>query len=71
MKKSELKNLMERYLVFESEIDDICNFISEIFEAKAKELEENEPYAVNTIRRYKDVAYEVFNLINDLEEILE
>ena len=71
MKKSELKKLMERYLVFESEIDDICNFISEIFEAKAKELEDTEPYATKTIQRYKDAAFEVFDLIYSLEEILE
>lgn len=71
MNKAELKKLMERYLVFESDIDYICNFCSEVLEAKAKELEETEPYATNTIKRYKDAAYEVFDLIDYINEILE
>lgn len=71
MKKSELKKMMEKYLVFDSDIDYICNFCSEVLEAKAKELEETEPYATNTIKRYKDAAYEVFNLTDELYEILE
>ena len=71
MKKSELEKLMKKYLVFTSDIDSICDFISEVLEAKAKELEENEPYATNTIKRYKDAAYEVFNLTYELYEILD
>lgn len=71
MKTSELKKLMEKHLVFANDIDSICDFISEVLEAKAEHLEETEPYAVNTIKRYKDAAYEVFNLTYELYEILE
>jgi len=71
MKKTELKKLMSKYMVFGNDIDYICNFCSEVLEAKAKELEETEPYATNTIKRYKDAAYEVFDLIDYIEEILE
>lgn len=71
MKKAELKKLMERYLIFENDIDYVCNFISDVLEAKAKHLEETEPYATKTIRLYREAAYEVFYLIDDLEEILE
>lgn len=71
MKKSELEKLMKKHLVFASDIDSICDFISEVLEAKAKELEENEPYATNTIKRYKDAAYEVFNLTYELYEVME
>lgn len=71
MKKSELEKLMKKHLVFTNDIDSICDFISEVLEAKAKHLEETEPYATNTIKRYKDAAYEVFNLTYELYEILE
>ena len=49
MKKSELEKLMKKHLVFTNDIDSICDFISEVLEAKAKHLEETEPYATNTI----------------------
>lgn len=71
MKTSELKRLMDKHLVFPNDIDGICDFISEVLEAKAKHLEETEPYATNTIKRYKEAAYEVFNLTYELYEILE
>ena len=71
MTKAKLKKLMEKYLIFENDIDYVCNFCSELLEEKAKELEENEPYATNTIKRYKDAAYEVFDLIDYIDEIME
>lgn len=71
MKKAELEKLMEKHVVFANDFDYICDFISEVLEAKAKYLEETEPYATNTIKRYKEAAYEVFNLTYELYEILE
>lgn len=71
MEKEKLISLMKRYMIFESDIDYACNFISEVLEAKAKYLEETEPYATKTIKRYKDAAYEVYCLIDEIEEILE
>jgi hypothetical protein len=71
MKKAQLEALMEKNFVFTRDIDYICDFISGVLEAKAKETEEEYPYATKTIQRYKDVAYEVFNLTYELYEILE
>lgn len=71
MTKTALKNLMKKYLVFENDIDYICNFCSDLLEERAKELEANEPYAINTIKRYKDAAYEVYDLIDYIDEIME
>ena len=71
MTKEKLKVLMEKEYVFENDIDYICNFCSELLEERAKELEETEPYATKTIKRYKDAAYEVYDLINYIEEIME
>ena len=70
MNKEKLKKLMKKYLIFENDIDYVCNFCSELLEEMAKEIEENEPYATNTIKRYKDAAYEIFDLIDYIDEIL-
>ena len=69
MTKAQLKKIMEHNYIFGSEVDDAINFVNEILEFQAKELEENEPYAVNTIRRLRDSAYEVFNLFEYIEDI--
>ena len=71
MTKANLKKLMKKYLIFENDIDYVCNFCSELLEEMAKEIEENEPYATNTIKRYKDAADEVFNLIDYIDENME
>lgn len=70
MKKSELKNLMKKYGVEEFEYEDVCDFVSDLLEVMAKELEENEPYATTTIKNYKKASYEAFNLVYYIEEIL-
>lgn len=71
MKKSELKNLMKKYGIMEYEYEDVCDFVSDLLEIMAKELEEKEPYATNTIKDYKKASYAAFNLVNDIQEILE
>ena len=71
MNKEKLKELMEKYIIFENDIDYVCNFCSELLEERAKGLEESEPCATNTIKRYKDAAYEVFDLIDYINEIME
>lgn len=70
MKKSELKELMRKKCIVESELEDICDFVSELLHRRAKELEKEEPYATKTIQRYEDAGYEAFDLIEYLEEIL-
>lgn len=71
MKKSELKKLMEKYGIEGLEYEDACDFVSDLLAIMAKELEENEPYATNTIKDYRKASYAAFNLVNDIEEILE
>ena len=71
MTKANLKKLMKKYLIFKNDIDYVCNFCSELLQERAKEIEENEPYATNTIKRYKDAAHEVFDLIDYIDEIME
>ena len=71
MSKEKLNELMKRFLIFESDLEGIFDFCSILLEERAKEIEEKEPYATNTIRRYKDAAYHVFDLMDYVEEILK
>ena len=71
MTKTELKKIMSDNYIFESEVDDAIQFVQDLLEFKAKELEENEPYATNTIRRLRDAAHEVWELQEYVEDALE
>ena len=71
MTKAELKKIMRDNCIFEPDIEDAINFVNDLLEFQAKELEETEPYAVNTIRRLRDAAYEVWNLLDYIEDIKE
>lgn len=71
MTKAELGKIMEDNYIFPSEVDDAIQFIQDLLEFHAKELEENEPYATNTIRRLKDAAHEVWCLQEYVEETME
>ena len=70
MKKAELKEIMKKYCIVESELDDVCNFVSALLHRRAREIEEEEPYATKTIKRYDDAAYDAFDLIYYIDEIV-
>ena len=71
MTKAELKKIMHDNYMFESEVDDAIQFVQDLLEFKAKEIEQNEPYATNTIRRLRDAAHEVWDLQEYIEDALE
>ena len=71
MTKAELHNIMEENYIFLSEVDDAIQFVQDLLEFKAKELEQNEPYATNTIRRLRDAAHEVWELQEYIEDAME
>lgn len=71
MTKTELHKIMEENYIFQSEVDDAIQFVQDLLEFQAKELEKNEPYATNTIRRLRDAAHEVFGLQEYIEDALE
>lgn len=70
MKKSELKKLMNKYLIFESDLDGIFEFCEALLNARARETESEYPYAHNTIQKYDQAAYEVYDLTDYVYEIL-
>lgn len=71
MKKAELKKLMEKYLVFESELEDIFEFVVDLLETRADETEKAYPYAFNTINRLRGAAFDTYDLIDYVNEIME
>lgn len=71
MTKAELYKIMGENYIFPSEVDDAIQFVQDLLEFKAKELEKNEPYATNTIRRLRDAAHEVWELQDYVMDALE
>ena len=70
MQKAELKEIMKKYGIVECELDDVCDFVSELLHRRARELEEEEPHATRTIKKYDDAAYEAYELIEYLQDIM-
>ena len=70
MTKKELKKLMDRHVILGCELENVIDFVNDLLEFKADEIERNEPYATNTIKRLRDAAYEVYDLYEyiDIEE---
>ena len=68
MTKTQFYDIMKRNGILFFDVEDTINFVNELLEFQAQEIEETEPYATNTIRRLKDAAYEVFCLKDYLEE---
>ena len=62
MTRQELIEIMERNDFFQSEIESTINFVTDMLEALANEIEANEPYAVNTVRDMRTAAKEVRDL---------
>jgi hypothetical protein len=71
MTKAELKKIMNDNYIFESEVDDAIQFVQDLLEFQAKEVEQNEPYATNNIRRLRDAAHEVWELQEYIEDAME
>ena len=68
MTKMQFYDIMKRNGILLFDVEDTINFVNELLEFQAQEIEATEPYATNTIRRLKDAAYEVFCLKDYLEE---
>ena len=71
MTKTDIEKIMEDNCIFSSEVDDAIQFVQDLLEFYAKELEENEPYAVNAIRSLRNAAHEVWHLQEYVEDALE
>lgn len=71
MTKTQLKNLMNKYCIVSSELDDVFDFVSDLLYHRRKELEKNEPYAVRSINALENAEHEVYDLIDYVSELEE
>lgn len=71
MTKAELDKIMKENYIFPSEVDDAIQFVQDLLEFKAKELEKNEPYATKTIKHLRDAAHEVWELQDYVMDALD
>ena len=69
MTRDKLEHLMQKYCIVDCELEDVINFVSDLLEAQADELKRTEPYAVNTIAELEHSAYNVYELLDYLEEM--
>lgn len=71
MTRQELIEIMERNDFFQSEIESTINFVTDMLETLANEIEANEPYAVNTVKDMRIAAREVRDLEMAIWEAME
>lgn len=71
MTKAELTKIAHDNCILDCEVENAIQFVQALLEFNAKELEKNEPYATNTIRRLKDAAHEVWELQEYVEDAME
>lgn len=70
MTKQELKKLMDRHTILDCELVNVIDFVNDLLDFKADEIERDEPYATKTIKQLRDAAYAVYELYEyiDIEE---
>lgn len=71
MTKAKLQEIMKQYCIIECELDDVIRFVNEVLYERRRELEQNEPYATNTIKKLHDAEMEVWDLRYYIDEIME
>lgn len=69
MTVKELNAMKKKHCILDCETEDAINFVYELLINKAKEIEKTEPYAIVTIDHIYKAAYEVDNLIYDIENV--
>ena len=71
MTKEKLKILMKRYSIFDCELYDVIEFVSDLLALRAEELNRNEPYATRTIEGLVQASGDVYDLIEYVDVIEE
>ena len=70
--KQQVKEIMNRHLIVSTgEMVEAFEFVSEMLELLADDTEANEPYAVYSIERYRNAAYEVWSMGQEMSELIE
>ena len=66
----EINELKAQYGIYD-DIDDVLDFVSELLHRRAREVAKDEPYAQKTIEFLDKAAYEVWDMINHVNELEE
>jgi hypothetical protein len=66
----EFNELKKKYFIYD-DIDEVLDFVSELLNRRAREIEEKEPYATRVIDSLDKAAYEVWDLIDYVSELEE
>lgn len=70
MTVKEFNELRNKYSIYD-DIDNVLDFVSELLNKRAREIEKDEPYATKTVEFLDKAAYEVWDLIDYISELEE
>lgn len=68
MTKEQLKEIMRQHCIVDCEVEDVIYFVQDLLVFQQNELKEKEPYATTSIRRLDEAAWQVWNLIEYLQD---
>lgn len=71
MTRKRFEEIMRKHCILDCDVEDAIYFIQDLLEFQANELKQNEPYATNSIRRLEEAAWEVGDLFDYLEDVME
>lgn len=71
MTKAQLNELMQKYCIVPSELDDVIDFVSELLYIRRKELATKEPYATRAMDDLFKAEHEVYDLVEYIGELEE
>ena len=71
MTRAEFKEIQEKYMIFDCEIDDVLSFVEALLRHQAEEIEEKEPYAWRTVQEIENAAHHVWNLQDYIGDVTE
>lgn len=70
MTVKEFNELKKKYSIYD-DVGEILDFVSELLNRRAREIENTEPYAYMLIELLDKAAYEVWDLIDYISELEE
>lgn len=64
--KEKFEWILHNHGIYAEDVKEILYAVSDMLEYAAEKIKQEEPYAVNSIRKLEDAAYQVFALSNEL-----
>ena len=62
--KQMFENILKEHGIYGEDVEEILYAVQDMIESVARKIEEEEPYATNTLKRLEIASYEVFDLTN-------